>query len=202
MVAAGTTKYAIARLRAAEQLHGRQPHGIRFMRRLCFISRAAVRLLPILVLMLPACITPSAPGSRTSDMSKFVPDPDVDPSRAYLPLSEIPPPLPKPSIPESVKPLSRRSVRQIAAARNLIDEQRYTEAAIELERALRYDPNHPEIHRALGALHWQAGNLQRAETHTERALHLNPDNAGAHFIIGRCRSRRGDLRLGLRLGLS
>ncbi|MCH7871359.1 MAG: tetratricopeptide repeat protein, partial [Planctomycetes bacterium] len=68
----------------------------------------------------------------------------------------------------------------------------YTEAAIELERALRYDPRHPDIHRTLASLHWEAGNLERARSHATRALESNPDDAVSHYIRGRYLARNGD----------
>ncbi|MBU0719400.1 MAG: tetratricopeptide repeat protein [Planctomycetes bacterium] len=81
----------------------------------------------------------------------------------------------------------------MARAGALMQEKRYAEAETELERALRYDPNHPEIHRMLARLHWQAGNVARAEDHAQRALDGNPDDAAAHYTVGRCRVERGDI---------
>lgn len=109
---------------------------------------------------------------------------DIDPARAHLPLAQLEPVPVRPTRPESLEPLSERASGQLAKARRLVGEQRYTEAAIELERALRYDPNHPRIHRALAVLHWQAGNVERAKTHADKALALNPDDATAHYIVG------------------
>ena len=110
----------------------------------------------------------------------------VDASRAYLPLSRIEPVPSRPVRPASLQPLSERAAQQIARADQLVEQQRFTEAAIELERALRYDPNHPDIHQILALLHWRAGNIERARSHAERALEENRDNAAAHYILGRC----------------
>ena len=116
---------------------------------------------------------------------------DVDPARAYLALADIPPTVTRPIRPESFTPLSERSARQIATSKKLVAEERYTEAAFELERALRYDPNHPDIHRALAVLHWQAGNGERAQAHAERALSKNPDDTIAHYYVARRAAQRG-----------
>lgn len=116
----------------------------------------------------------------------------VDSSRALLSLEKIEPALTRPARPEGLAPLSERGAKQIAAARKLIDEQRYTEASLELERALRFDPNHFEIHRALTLLHWQAGNIERAKSHATRAIEGNPDCAAAHYVLGRCAAISGD----------
>ncbi len=118
--------------------------------------------------------------------------PDIDPLRAYVSLSRIEPAVARPERPESLRPLSERASRQIAKADKLVDEQRYTEAAIELERALRYDPNHPKIHRTLAMLHWHAGNLERAKIHIAHTMEGNPDDAVVHYLSGRCHALVGD----------
>jgi tetratricopeptide (TPR) repeat protein len=117
---------------------------------------------------------------------------DVDPVRAVTPVTKVEPALEPPKRPEGLPALSERGAKQIAAAKRLIDEQRYTEASLELERALRFDPNHYEIHRALALLHWQAGNIERARTHASKTLEANPDCAAAHYILGRCYTIGGD----------
>ncbi|MEK7756073.1 MAG: tetratricopeptide repeat protein, partial [Planctomycetota bacterium] len=116
----------------------------------------------------------------------------VDATRAFLPLAKVEPTVERPKKPETVAPLSERGAKQITEARRLIDDQRYTEASLELERALRYDPNHFEIHRALALLHWQAGNVERAKSAASRAIEGNPDSAAAHYILGRCHALAGD----------
>ena len=110
---------------------------------------------------------------------------DVDLARAFLSLAEVEPVPSRPVRPPALKPLSDRASRQITKAHRLVSDQRYTEAAIELERALRYDPNHPSVHRTLALLHWQAGNLGRSRVHVEMALDGNPDDVVAHYVHGR-----------------
>jgi len=117
--------------------------------------------------------------------------PDVDASKAYVPLSQIGLAPSKPEAPPSTEPLSTRASRQMSRARQLVNEQRYTEAAIELERALRYQPDHPQVHRSLASLHFEAGNLERAKAHAARALEGNPDDAAANYIAGRCAALEG-----------
>ncbi|MFH1108755.1 MAG: tetratricopeptide repeat protein [Planctomycetota bacterium] len=118
--------------------------------------------------------------------------PGVDATRALVPLGRVEPTVERPKKPEAIAALSERAAKQIAAARRLIDDQRYTEASLELERALRYDPNHFDIHRALALLHWEAGNVERAKTAATRAIEGNPDCAAAHYILGRCQALAGD----------
>jgi predicted Zn-dependent protease len=62
---------------------------------------------------------------------------------------------------------------------------------MELERALRYDPNHPEIHRALATLNWEAGNVQRARVAARWALDADPADGLAFYVIGRCEAAAG-----------
>ena len=127
-----------------------------------------------------------APGPLAS------PAADVDLSKAYLSLSEVPPKVESPSTEGLRPPLSEKAARQVAKAQQKVAEQRYTEAAIDLERALRRNPSHPVIHRTLATLHWQAGNIERARTHANQSVKFYADDAMAHFILGRCAAVNGD----------
>lgn len=130
--------------------------------------------------------------SRQSDSLEI--SKDVDQSRALLSVHQIKPAIKKPRRSKSVKPLSDRAAKRIEKASKLVAQQRFTEAALELERALRYDPNHPDIHRTLAILHWQAGNIERARTHALRALESHHDIAAGHYILGRDLTRSGNDR--------
>ena len=77
----------------------------------------------------------------------------VDPERAFLSLSEIVPDAAPPPSNIDLPPLSERAAAQLARARSLVAEQRFTEATIALDRALRFDPKHPAVHAALASLH-------------------------------------------------
>ncbi len=112
--------------------------------------------------------------------------PGVDAAKALLPLANIEPRPEQPARPASIAPLSERGAKLVAKARSLLNEQRYTEATLELEKSLRYDPNHPDIDATLAQLHWQAGNPERARTHALRAMEANPDSGMSHYIAGRC----------------
>lgn len=116
----------------------------------------------------------------------------IDPSRAFVAYSKIEPPVEPPVTPQALEPLSKRAARQMTKARGLLQQQRFTEAALELERALRYDPNHPDIHETLARLHSETGNMERARFHVERAIKIDPDNAVAQYLLGRCLASMGD----------
>lgn len=106
-------------------------------------------------------------------------------SPALLTLDAI---VPSPAVPAAgpeIAPLSERGAAQVAAAKALMADQRYTEASLELERALRYDPHHPEIHRTLAMLHGQAGNMERARSHIAKVLELCSDDGAAYYLRGR-----------------
>ncbi len=117
---------------------------------------------------------------------------ELDRSRAFLKFADVPPQIEKPKNNGDLAPLPDRAVEPIAASRKLIAEQRFTEASLELERALRYAPGHPEIHASLAMLHWQAGNLERAKTSAGLAIDGNPQSVIGHYILGRCLAAAGD----------
>ncbi len=153
----------------------------------------ALRLATLLAITPAGCVVIGTSGDLSQSSQPTTGAPEIDPSRAYRSLSEIEPAVSRPVELEALTLLSERASRQIVKARKLVHEQRYTEAAIELERALRYDPNHPRIHRTLAMLHWQAGNLERAKIHVARALEGNPDDATANYLSGKCHALGGDM---------
>ncbi|UCF35171.1 MAG: tetratricopeptide repeat protein [Phycisphaerales bacterium] len=156
------------------------------------MKRMFLKMIGPLLSLLVGCAAPGATGSSVG-ASTIPSDPtDLDPARAFLSLSEIEPKVERPSAPADLRPLSQRSLKRVEAARELAEDQRYTEATLELERALRYDPNHPELHRALAGIHYQAGNIERARKHALSAVEANPDHAATHMIIGRVRAMDGD----------
>ncbi len=141
---------------------------------------------------LVGCASRSGLGMGDPDAPQTQASADVNPARAALALEKILPEVSPPKRPESLKPLSERAAAQIAAAQSLVSEQRYTEAQIELDKALRYDPNHPTIHRMAATVQWDAGNPERARASVQRALEVNPDDAAAHYLLGRCHASNGD----------
>lgn len=136
-----------------------------------------------------------ATGGTTSPSMAPTPAPAPDAPRdpkAHLSLAEIEPVVTPPVAPDTVRPLSERAVQRLNKADTFVAEDRFTEASIELERAMRYEPNHPRIHAALGLLHWKARNIERARDHAGRAIAGNPDSAAPHYVLARCHLERGD----------
>ncbi|MEK6674377.1 MAG: tetratricopeptide repeat protein [Planctomycetota bacterium] len=130
-------------------------------------------------------------GIVASDRTTATLAPDVDPTRAFLPLNKLPS-VTRPESPDTLAPLNERAAPLIASAASLASQQRYTEAILELEKGLRFDPKHPDLHRALALLHLESGNMERARTSAQRALDGNPDDAITQFVMGRCAAQRGD----------
>jgi tetratricopeptide (TPR) repeat protein len=155
----------------------------------CWLTRGPIA---VALLLAPFGCASSDGPPNTTDRTPRATAPGVDLTRAALPLSDIEPKVSEPTRPETIQPLSGRAERQIVNARRLMNQERFTEAAIELERALRYDPKHPDIHITLATLHWDAGNFERAKTHALRALEGNPDQAAGHYLTARCAIRDRD----------
>ncbi|MCH7813928.1 MAG: tetratricopeptide repeat protein, partial [Planctomycetes bacterium] len=132
----------------------------------------------------------------------------VEARRAGLALGQIEPI--DPAVPPATAtpaPLSARGRRRIDKARTLYGEQRFTEAALQLERALQSDPDAFEVHAELGRVLRAAGSLQRCRTHLQRAVDLQPDNLGLHYLLGMTATDAGEVdtailefRIALRCG--
>jgi tetratricopeptide (TPR) repeat protein len=69
--------------------------------------------------------------------------------------------------------------------RKAIDRMAWKEAIAALESAARHDPADAEFQNLLGFAHRNAGNMEAAFRHYDRALALNPWHRGAHEYIGR-----------------
>lgn len=109
----------------------------------------------------------------------------VAPNRAHVALEDIEPPVAVPAAGVEPPALSKRGAGQLERARALRDEQRYTEALRALDRALRYDPNHPDVLRAIALVHLASGNIAQAGASARRLLEANQNDATAHYIVGR-----------------
>ncbi len=62
---------------------------------------------------------------------------------------------------------------------------RNSEAASEYQGAIRLDPKLEDAHRNLGFLEWTEHNLEAARTHLQHALDIAPEDAFAHYYLGR-----------------
>ncbi len=62
---------------------------------------------------------------------------------------------------------------------------RNSEAVSEYQEAIRLDPKLEDAHKNLGFLEWTEHNLEAARTHLNRALEIAPEDAFAHYYLGR-----------------
>lgn len=133
---------------------------------------------------------------RSGGLSRGEPAEGVDRQKAYLTLSEVPPSfsLPTLSLPRA---LSSRATESLVRADDLSKQQRYTEALLELERGLRYDPKHPALLERQAILHDLAGNSERACTSARQALEGDAGLASMHGILGRAALKQGRLAEGV-----
>lgn len=144
------------------------------------------------VVALGGCATaPAAPGPATQEQSPHAPD--YDPDRAFVSLDQIEPVVVEPPAPSATgKPLSSRGARHVAKAASLYRQQRYTEAGLQLERALQSDPQSYQVHRELARVLKASGAMERCRTHLEEARQLNPDDLVLHYLLGVTASDEGD----------
>jgi len=122
-----------------------------------------------------------------------------DPQRADLTLAQIAGDAVK--VPEATatpRPLSRRGARRVEKARALLLEQRYTEASLELEKALQSDPDSPEVHLELARVLRASGSTERCRTHLEKARSLRPGLAEVHYLLALSSAATGELTAGVR----
>lgn len=112
---------------------------------------------------------------------------------AHLSLDEIQPapqaPIrrsaPLPSLPE-------RAASALTRAEELSRADRFTEATIELEKALRLAPGDARVQRRLALTLWRSGDLERMQQHIAGALEAGDDDVVCHYLLGRLAARRFD----------
>lgn len=120
------------------------------------------------------------PADRVEGMT------DLDPSRAVLPLEQVQPDPPAPAPPaQEPAALSEQAARRLNRADELYRQQRFTEAALELEKALRTDPNHPRLHRQLALVSRASGTTEVVRAHLQQAAALDDDDVVTHYLLGR-----------------
>lgn len=66
-------------------------------------------------------------------------------------------------------------------------------AAEVLELAVEHEPEQASLHELLGRAYFGTARISRAREEFSRALDLDPTDAYAHFGVGRCFEREGNL---------
>ncbi|HUT56390.1 MAG TPA: tetratricopeptide repeat protein, partial [Phycisphaerae bacterium] len=90
-----------------------------------------------------------------------------------------------------------RGARQIEKAVSLYRQRRYTEAGLQLERALQSDPESHEVHRELARVLWASGSRERCRTHLQKAVQLQPDDLVLQYLLGVAAAEDGDRPQGI-----
>ncbi len=142
----------------------------------------------------------TAKARDVNDFGPLAPPPGFDAHRAKLDLSKIPDDPPAPARPQSppARELPEQARRRLEEAQRLFVEQRYTETILELEKALRYDPENPEAHRKMALACLLSGNEARARLSAERALAIQPDDLSSNYVMGRFAAKAGKADQALR----
>lgn len=125
-----------------------------------------------------------ADGPITSDQPADA-DRAENGDRATISFEALKPAIEPPSRSASPPALSDRAKRAMDRADKLRAEGRYTEAAIELERALRIDADHPAVLRVLALTLWEAGDSARAHVYVDKVLDQRGDDIVCHYLAAR-----------------
>ena len=72
----------------------------------------------------------------------------------------------------------------VVAGKKAIEDKRWADAIEALSSAALRDTRNADIHNYLGYAHRNAGQMDKAFAHYERALKLNPRHRGAHEYVG------------------
>ena len=117
--------------------------------------------------------------------------------RAWLRLDQIDPAPDSPPTEQPITALSDRGADRLKTALALLAEQRYTEASLQAEKALRTDPQSFEVHRALARMHMATGSTTRAQLHARQAVERNPHDAASRYLLGRLAMDAGDSQIAM-----
>jgi tetratricopeptide (TPR) repeat protein len=89
----------------------------------------------------------------------------------------------------------RLEVRQLLVqAVNLRGDGRFPEAVDVLRRAIRLDPENPNLHHELGTTFLMVGDWDRARVEFLETLRHDPNDADAHNALGLAYERLGEIR--------
>lgn len=69
-------------------------------------------------------------------------------------------------------------------AKALVGQERYADAVLKFQEALKGDPKNPSLHLGLGLAFQSLKKYGDAVTSVERAAKLSPDSPDAHYSLG------------------
>ncbi len=106
--------------------------------------------------------------------------------KARLRLARVTPAPKAPDAPSTpIAELSDAGRRRLERAISLYADQRFTESAVEIEKAIRKEPDHPWLRRQIALAYRAVGNRERARTHLGKAAAANPDDVIVQYLLGR-----------------
>jgi tetratricopeptide (TPR) repeat protein len=151
----------------------------------------------------PLTTQPAGDEQATADAQAFAPlrtPPGADAKRARLTLADIPDDPPAPAATPSTQPAqaNAQAERYLQEAQRLFGEQRFTETIVQLEKALRYDPESHAANRLLAIACLMSGNDARARLAAERALSIKADDLASEYVMARTAAKSGKIDEALR----
>jgi Flp pilus assembly protein TadD len=90
----------------------------------------------------------------------------------------------------------------VEEATELLHEERYREAMVELRRTIEADPKNPYAYHFLGVAFFEAGELEAARDAYTACLKLAPHYLGARIALCHVLRMLGDVREAVREGLA
>ncbi|MBI5725339.1 MAG: tetratricopeptide repeat protein [Planctomycetes bacterium] len=134
-----------------------------------------------------AQISPTdSPGKTTAtETPATAPVPASLPARALLALDELSPAVEKPVNKIYEKKLPEQAVKSLAEAQKLLADKNIPGAINELERAVGFDPQNPDVHRSLGLAYAALPDFGKAEDNLQVAVKTMPDDFESQMILGK-----------------
>ncbi|HTQ43609.1 MAG TPA: tetratricopeptide repeat protein [Polyangiaceae bacterium] len=90
----------------------------------------------------------------------------------------------------------------VEEATELLHEERYREAMVELRRVLQDDPKNPYAYYYLGVAFYEVGELEPSRDAYAAALKLAPKHLGARVALSHVLRQMGDVRGAIREGMA
>ncbi len=90
----------------------------------------------------------------------------------------------------------------VEEATELLHEERYREAMVELRRVLQEDPKNPYAYYFLGVAFFEVGELEPSRDAYAACLKLAPKHLGARIALAHVLRQMGDVRGAIREGMA
>jgi tetratricopeptide (TPR) repeat protein len=91
---------------------------------------------------------------------------------------------------------------EVEEATELLHEERYREAMVELRRVLQQDPKNPYAYYYLGVAFYEVGELEASRDAYAACLKLAPQHLGARVALSHVLRQLGDVRGAIREGMA